>query len=148
MRKKVQHKFQTVKFDSVEDFLEYLPQYERKIVDVLRSILLDCIPDCTEKLSYNVPYYYRHSRICFIWPSSIPWGHVKLNGVQLGFCRGYLMNDDLNFLEKSNRKQVFIKTFQEVKDIDPDLVRTYIYEAVELDDLINKEKRSHRSDTG
>lgn len=148
MKKKVLHKIQHVKFDSVEDFLEYLPRYERKMVDVLRSILLDCIPGCKEKLSYNVPYYYRHSRICYIWPSSIPWGHVKLNGVQLGFCHGYLMRDDLNYLEKGNRKQVYIKTFQDVRDIDPDLVRTYIYEAVELDDQIHKGKRHKNSDIG
>lgn len=145
MRKKNQHKLQNIKFNSVEDFLEHLPLYERKIVDVLRSIVLDCIPDCTEKLSYNVPYYYRNFRICFIWPSNIPWGNVKLNGVQLGFCQGYLMKDDLNYLEKGNRKQVFIKTFQDVKDIDRDLIRTYIYEAVELDDLIKKKKKQKSS---
>lgn len=136
---------QNIKFDSVEDFLEYLPRYERKIVDVLRTILLDCIPECVEKLSYNVPYYYRHSRICFIWPSSIPWGNVKINGVQLGFCKGYLMNDELNYLEKGGRKQVYIKTFQDVKEIDLELIRTYVYEAAQLDDRIEIEKKISRS---
>jgi hypothetical protein len=141
MGKRAPNKMQNIKFDSVEDFLEYLPRYERKIVDVLRIILLDCIPGCVEKLSYNVPYYYRHSRICFIWPSSIPWGNVKINGVQLGFCNGYLMNDDLNYLEKGSRKQVYIKTFQDVKEIDLELVRNYVFEAAELDDRIKKEKK-------
>jgi len=130
------------KFDSVEDFLDYLPDYERKIVDILRTILLDSIPGCTEKLSYNVPYYYRHSRICFIWPSSIPWGNVKMNGVQLGFCNGYLLQDDINYLEKGKRKQVYIKTFQDIKEVDVDLVKTYIFDAVEVDEYIRKEKKS------
>ncbi len=137
---------QNKRFNSVEDFLEYLPDYERKIVDVLRAVVWDCIPDCIEKISYNVPYYYRHSRICFIWPSSIPWGNVKMNGVQLGFCNGYLLKDDIQYLEKGNRKQVYIKTFQDVKEIDVDLARNYLYEAVEIDALIKKEKKNSRPD--
>jgi hypothetical protein len=137
---------QNKRFNSVEDFLEYLPDYERKIVDVLRAVVWDCIPDCIEKISYNVPYYYRHSRICFVWPSSIPWGNVKMNGVQLGFCNGYLLKDDLQYLEKGNRKQVYIKTFQDVKEIDVDLVRNYLYDAVEIDALIKKDKKNFRPD--
>ncbi|MBR9997888.1 MAG: DUF1801 domain-containing protein [Cyclobacteriaceae bacterium] len=131
-----------MKFESVEDFLGYLPDYERKIVDQLRIILLECIPDCIEKLSYNVPFYYRHSRICFIWPSSIPWGNVNLNGVQLGFCRGDLLGDGLNYLEKGHRKQVYIRTFYDVKEIDADLIRSYILDAIEVDDFLKKEKKA------
>jgi hypothetical protein len=130
-----------IKFDSIEDFLDYLPDYERKIVDVLRGIIQDCIPDSLEKLSYNVPYYYRHSRICFIWPSSIPWGNVKMNGVQLGFCRGNLLQDDINYLEKGNRKQVYVKTFQDVNEIEVDLIRSYIFDALEVDESIRKQKK-------
>jgi hypothetical protein len=132
---------QRFKFDSVDDFLDYLPDYERKIVDKLRIILLECIPECREKLSYNVPYYYRHARICFIWPSSIPWGNVNLNGVQLGFCRGHLLHDDLNYLEKGQRKQVYIKTFNDVREIDADLIRSFIFDAIEVDDFLKKEKK-------
>jgi len=132
---------QRIKFDSVEDFLDYLPDYERRIVDQLRIILLDCIPECREKLSYNVPYYYRHSRICFIWPSSIPWGNVKMNGVQLGFCNGYLLDDEINYLEKGNRKQVYVKTFQDVREIDIELIKSYIFDAVEIDEQLKKDKK-------
>ncbi|MEZ4776402.1 MAG: DUF1801 domain-containing protein [Bacteroidia bacterium] len=124
---------QNVRFDNVEAFLDYLPDNERVIVDVLRQIILDCIPDCREKLSYNVPYYWRHSRVCFIWPSAVPWGNVKLNGVQLGFCQGYKLSDEIGFLEKGNRKQVYSKTFTRVEEIDEELVRAYLYEAVEVD---------------
>ena len=104
-------KFQNVNFHSVEEFLEYLPDSERKLTDFLRQIILDCIPECKEKLAYNVPYYYRHSRICFIWPSSIQWGNVKKDGVLFGFAKGHLLNEDFNYLEKDNRKQVYTKTF-------------------------------------
>ena len=72
---------QNVSFKSIDDFIEYLPENEREIVE----------------------YYYRHSRICFIWPSSVPWGNVKLDGVQFGFCNGYLLIDKSGYLEKGNR---------------------------------------------
>jgi hypothetical protein len=127
------NKFQNLKFNSVDDLLEYLPENEREIVDILRQLIIDSIPNCVEKLAYNVPYYYRHSRICFIWPSSVPWGNVKLNGVQLGFCNGNLLNDNIEWLDKGNRKQVYTKTFQNINEIDLDLIKYYIFEAVEID---------------
>ncbi|MEZ4825078.1 MAG: DUF1801 domain-containing protein [Bacteroidia bacterium] len=124
---------QNVKFQSVDEFLDYLPENERIMVDILREIIFECIPECREKLSYNVPYYWRNRRVCFLWPASVPWGNVKLNGVQLGFCEGYKMNDDLGYLEKGNRKQVYTKTFMKPEEIDPDLIRVYLFEAVTVD---------------
>ncbi|MCX2681473.1 DUF1801 domain-containing protein [Galbibacter sp. EGI 63066] len=130
---------QNIDFDTVDDFLDYLPDNERKIVDYLRRIILECIPGCTEKLSYNVPFYYRHARICFIWPSSVPWGKVKA-GVQLGFCNGNLLQDELNYLDKGGRKQVYSKTFTDIKAIDVDLLKTYIFDAVKVDKQLKKKK--------
>lgn len=124
---------QPVKFRSVEDFLSYLPPHELAVVQALRHVVLACIPGCTEKLAYNVPYYYRHSRICFIWPASVPWGNVRLHGVQLGFCEGHLLSDPLNYLEKGTRKQVSIKTFTRVDEIDAGLLKTFLFEAAEVD---------------
>lgn len=125
---------QNVEFQTVEEFLDYLPERERAIVDILREIIMDCMPDCTERLSYNVPYYYRHSRVCFIWPASVPWGKVKLDGVQLGFCKGFLLNDEINFLEKGNRKEVYVKTYFHPNDIDADVLKAYLFEAIVVDE--------------
>ena len=54
------------KFESIQEFLDFLPENERVIVDELREIVLESLGDVTEKLSYNVPYYYGNKRICFI----------------------------------------------------------------------------------
>ena len=110
-------KIQKIKYESINDFLNFLPKNELEIVQYLRKLILKCFPHPIEKLSYNVPYYYQHSRVCFIWPSSIPWGNVQKNGVLLGFCNGNLMRDEINYLEKGNRKQVFVKTFHKIEDI-------------------------------
>lgn len=134
-------KIQKVKFNSIQDFLNFLPKHELDIVQHLRSIVLPCFPHPLEKLSYNVPYYYQHSRVCFIWPSSVPWGKVSKNGVLLGFCNGYLLRDEINYLEKDTRKQVYVKTFNKIEDIDPHHIKTYIFEALLVDENLKKNKK-------
>ena len=133
---------QNVHFENVEEFLEYLPEVELKIVEKLRQIILQAIPDCIEKLSYNVPYYKIHSNICFIWPSAIPWGNMQQKGVRFGFTKGYLLHDDTGYLEKGDRKQVYWKDFYTLKDIDMDILLSYIYEAVLVDEEVSKQKKA------
>jgi hypothetical protein len=137
---KKKNSLQLFRFRSVAEFLEFVPESEHEIVERLRQIIFDCIPGCVEKLSYNVPYYYRQARICFIWPASVPWGSVKMNGVQLGFCNGNMLRDEINYFDKGNRKQVYWKVFSNVMEIDDDLIRSYLFEAVAVDEKANKRK--------
>lgn len=132
------NKFQNVDFDGIEDFLDYLPEDERQMVDILREIILDSIPDVKEKLSYNVPFYSRYSNICFLWPASVPWGNHQQEGVRLGFTKGYLINDDMGYLDKGARKQVYTKDFSNAQEIETDMVRAYIFEAVLVDEKAKK----------
>lgn len=124
---------QKVSFKSIEDLLAFLPKNELKVVEFLRELVHNCIPNCTEKLSYNVPYFSLHKRICFIWPSAVPWGKVKKDGVLFGFCQGHLLNDDINYLDKGSRKQVYTKTFMSIQDVNVDMLRAYLFEALEID---------------
>jgi hypothetical protein len=77
----LKRKMQDVHFRSIEEFLDYLSPDELKIVEALRKLILECIPDCEEKLSYNVPFYRRHLNICYIWPPSITWDGFAHEGV-------------------------------------------------------------------
>ena len=129
----------TISFDSVHAFLDFLPPCEREIVAQLREIIFTCLPDATEKLSYNVPFYYRHARICFIWPASVPWGGIK-KGVLLGFCKGDLLSD-VSELDAGTRKQVYTKTFFSTKEINRHLVDRLLYEAAWIDEENKKRKR-------
>jgi hypothetical protein len=137
----VKKKMQEVDFGSIEEFLVFLPEDELKIVELLRKIIFHCIPDIEEKISYNVPFYKRHSNICYIWPSSVQWGNVKNTGVQFGFTKGYLLTDEINWLEKGNRKQVYYKIFHSLKEIDIELLKAYIFEAAYIDENISKKKK-------
>ena len=134
-------KMQNVNFRNVEAFLQFLPEEELKIVQLLRKIIFSCLPDCTEKLSYNVPFYKVHSSICFIWPSSVTWGSVQGEGVRLGFTKGYLLPDEDNCLDKEDRKHVYWKDFYSVKDIDTDLIKAYIFEAAYIDQEMKRKKK-------
>ncbi len=122
------------KFRNIDEFFDFLPEDELEMVRLLRSIIYSCLPNCTEKLNYNVPFYRLHKPTCFIWPASVMWGEkVTYQGVRLGFNQGYLLKDEINFLEKGTRKQVYWKSFHALEEIDIDLVKTYLFEAAEVD---------------
>lgn len=131
---------QNVNFKNLDEFFDFLPEKELELVSHLRRIVLGCIPNCKEKLAYNAPYYWHHSRVCFIWPSSITWGNVKTKGVRLGFVNGNLMRDEINYLEKENRKQVYVKDFSSINEVDEVLLKTYIFEALLIDEQLKKKK--------
>lgn len=132
-----ERKMQNIKFRTVEEFLNFLPENELKIVKVLRQLVLDSIPNVIEKLSYNVPYYKVTKNICFIWPSSVLWGKKQTyEGVRFGFTNGYLLQDEIAYLDKGDRKQVYWKDFKEIKEIDIDLLKSYIFEAVMIDEQL------------
>ena len=124
---------QNVGFKTVDELLDFLPADELKITEALRKIVFDCIPDVEEKISFNVPFYKRKRVICFIWPGSVSWGSVTQNGVRFGFQYGNYLNDESNYLDKGKRKQVYWRDFHSLKDIDADLLKSYIYEAVIID---------------
>ncbi len=136
--------FQNVSFGTVEEMLDYIPPEERKVVEQLREIVLDCLPVAKEKLSYNVPFYYCHSRICFIWPGSVPWGGIK-EGVLFGFCKGHLLSD-VDYLDKGTRKNVFTKTFHTTKEINREALSQLLYEAAWIDEEEKKLKKRKKSE--
>lgn len=132
------NKIQKVNFKSVDEFLDYIPERELLIVEELRSLVFECIPEVTEKLSFNVPFFKRNRNICCIWPASIPWGNVPENGVHLGFTSGNLINDFAGLLSFGTRKQVGVLTYFSLDDIDADLVRAYLFDAIDVDNQFRK----------
>ena len=121
------------KFRSVLECLESLPEGERLLADILRQIVLENIPvSCKERLAYNVPFYYGKRRICLIWPASIPRGGFK-EGVLLGFCRGYQLKDEDQYLKHGTNTRIFYKIYRSLEDIDESAICKLLKEAVELD---------------
>jgi hypothetical protein len=116
----------------VEDLIANLPEPERKITLTLRQHILENAPMLREKLSYGVPYYSKKSRVCFIWPASIPNGGIA-EGVVLGFCKGHLLSNEEGLLQGNGRKEVVTAQYVSLKQIDWPQVRQWIQEALIID---------------
>lgn len=114
-----------------ENFFFDLTEDEKPIVQLLRKIILESIPGIREKISYGVPYYFRKTRICFIWPASIKAG--PKSGVMLGFCKGNKLSNEQGILESGGRKEVYALTFHNIKEIKPALIKEILYEAILVD---------------
>ncbi|HEX7905170.1 MAG TPA: hypothetical protein VF487_14965 [Chitinophagaceae bacterium] len=121
------------KIRSLLQLYELLPEQERIIVDVLRHLVKDNLPDyCKEKLSYNVPFFYGHKSICIIWPSTIPRGGIKKE-VLLGFWYGNRLTDKDHYLLHGSNKQIFYKIYYDVEEIDQKPLIKLLKEAASLD---------------
>jgi hypothetical protein len=98
---------QAVSFSSIHEMLAYLPDDELRLTEFLRNLIFECVPDVEEKLSFNVAYYMRNAGLLFIWPGSIGWGKKTYPGVRFGFQSGYLIPDEIGYLDRGDRKQIF-----------------------------------------
>lgn len=130
---------------SVDEMLLELPKHERIVMDKLRSLILECLPRATEKISYGVPFYTHHRMICFIWPPSA-YGAPKLKNVQnehrigFGFCQGNLMSNEDGALLAEGRKQVYCMYFTSPGEINEEQIRALLYEAELIDESFQKKK--------
>jgi hypothetical protein len=123
------------KITSLVQVFERLPENERIIVDVLRQIIIENLPNyCKEKLAFNVPYFYGQRGICIIWPASVPGGGFK-EGVLLGFWQGNKINDQDGYLTRGTNKKVFYKIYRNAEEIDEAAIVKLLKEAVRLDSM-------------
>lgn len=131
---------------SIPQLYEVLPENERLILDVLRQIIVDNLPQtCKEKISFNVPFFYGKKGICIIWPSSIPRGGIK-QGVLLGFWYGNKLKDIDNYLTHGTNKQIFYKIFNSIDDINEKAIIKLLNEAASFDEQSVMSKIKFRSD--
>jgi hypothetical protein len=125
------------KIKTYVQLFEILPENERIIVDVLRQIILQNLPNtCKEKISYQVPYFYGKRGICIIWPATIPGGGIK-KGVLLGFWQGNRLNDCDNYLTHGTNKKIFYKIFNSPEEIDDYAIVKLLDEALRIDQSFN-----------
>ncbi len=127
-----------MKFTSISELISFLPEHERIMVDVLRQIILgEQQRYCKEKISYNVPFFYRNKGIAIVWPATVPRGGIK-HGVLLGFWYGNKLADNDAYLTHGTNKQIFYKIYQAPEEIDDKPIRKLLQEAVALDKKFKK----------
>ena len=121
-----------IKIQSFVELWEHISENERILVDVLRQIVSDTLPESSEKITCNVPYFFGKKRICMIWPASIPRGGVR-QGVLFGFSQGFRLKDENNYLDHGSNKRIFYKIYKSVEDIDEEAIVGLLKEAWETD---------------
>lgn len=134
----------------IDQLITSLPRHEQVIVKRLRALVLECIPQATEKTYYDfhIPFYARNRLICFIWPPSLAWESSrsdkkrKEKGVTLGFNQGNLMANEGGVLLAEGRKQVYVMYFKKPEDIDEALVKALLYEAAMIDEQFGRNKKT------
>ncbi len=119
-----------------DTFYVDLPKNEQVLAVSLREIVLSCSPDFREKLSYGVPYFFRNTRVCFIWPASVKYGPKE--GVLFGLCRGAWLSNEQGLVEMGNRKEVGMIPILKPSDINQVAITQIIQEAILLDDEFRK----------
>mgnify|MGYP001394472175 CR=1 FL=1 len=127
-----------MKFQSLIELYEFLPEEEALLTDILRQITIETLNGYgKEKLSYNVPFFYGNKSICLIFPASIPRSGIK-SGILFGFWYGNRLKDANNYLKHGTNKQIFYKIYQSVDEIDITALKEVIKEAIELDKSFRK----------
>ena len=122
-----------MKPNTLVQLYELLPENERIIVDVLRQIIIENLPpECKEKISYSVPFFYRNRGLCIVWPATVPRGGIK-EGVLLGFWYGNQLNDVDHYLTHGTNKQIFYKIYKSPEEIDEAAIVKLLKEAVRID---------------
>jgi hypothetical protein len=140
----------TAQGKTVEELLLEMPKDERVIVQRLRSLVQECLPAATEKVSYGCPFYSGTRMICYICPPSLLWGQKKEpytlheKGVALGFCYGHLMANDDGTLLEEGRKQVTCYYIRKPGDIHEGQIRAWLFEAGLIDDTHRKKTISKK----
>jgi hypothetical protein len=121
------------KINGFVHFWEQLPAYERTIVDILRQIVIENIPDTyKEKFAWNVPCYYGNRQVCIIWPAAVPRGGFK-EGVLLGFSQGRELQNKNGYIKSGNNKKIYYRIIKSVEEINEKEIKLLLKEAIIID---------------
>lgn len=133
----------------IDEMIANLPHDEQVLVKRLRALVIECIPQATEKAYEGqvMPFYTGNRMICFIWPPSMVWEpntkdeKQKAKGVSLGFNQGNLMSNENGVLLAEGRKQVYMIYFKKPEEIDEKQIRALLFEAAMIDEQFGKKKK-------
>jgi hypothetical protein len=126
-----------VKFAKHKDFdafFEALTPLEQAICFRIRRLITENFPQLRETWAYGAPFYKGNSRICFLYPASLPYSGIN-KGVNFGFNKGCLLSNEQGLLQCGERKEVaYIPILQENEILEPVFLEI-LHEAILLDGL-------------
>jgi len=114
--------------NTVEDFINGYEGDQMRIMNFFHDLLTEEF-NLEPRLQYNLPFYYRKSWICYLFPT-------KKGTIELAFTRGNELSNSQGILKTKGRKLVSSIGFKSLKDIPESLIKEVIHEAVILDETI------------
>jgi len=110
---------------------EYIYGFEGETLEVMKYLhhLMMDQPGIYCKLSFKIPFYYRNSWICYIYPQ-------KKGGIEFVFTRGKELSNEQGILEARSRKEVAGIRLKTLDDIPQESLFEVIQEAILLDESV------------
>lgn len=117
----------------VENLIYQFENTQREILLFFHELLtIDYM--LTDKVTFNNPCYYKNSWICYLKP-------MKNEKVELAFLRGNELSNSQGILKDKGRKQLRSIEIADLKEIDLDLVKEILNEAIHLDETTPYESK-------
>jgi hypothetical protein len=113
---------------SVEDFIYLHEGDQREILFYFHSLLKNEF-GLTPKLQYKLPFYYKKSWICYLFPT-------KKGTIELAFPRGNELSNIQGILKRKGRKLVSSINFKTLDNIPESTIKEIIHEAILLDETV------------
>jgi hypothetical protein len=125
---------ESVMASQVHAYIQNLkPSNTAQIMHVIDGAFME-LPGVVSKLSFKVPFYYKHSWICYLNP-------MKPYGVELCFLRAREMSDEAKLLNFKDRKIVGGIAIKELDGIFMKTLLAYFHEALLIDEWVKNVKK-------
>lgn len=110
--------------NAVDTWFASLPSTQRPVLDRIRSVIFDAVPDAVEQFKWGRPCYSADNRLfCYL--------HTSRGHATLGFQHGASLSDPGKRLEGDGKDMRHIK-LRSVDDIDEACFRSMLTEATRL----------------
>jgi hypothetical protein len=113
----------------VEAFIAEQEEPLQELLDYLHSWLASH-PEVRAKISYNIPFYYRKSWLCYLNPLR------GSKAVELAFTRANELSNEQGLLDFRGRKQVGGIVLASLRDIPEAALQELFQEALLLDEQV------------
>lgn len=111
----------------VEDYILKQPDVYRSILFHLILVIEKEIPQVTLEYKYGIPYFYLNKKpFCYLAPNH------KKKFVDLGFARGFQLNNNLNYLVSKDRNTVKSLRYYSLEEVNNQILVSVLKEAAEL----------------
>jgi hypothetical protein len=119
--------------NAVEQRIYEWAEPQRQLALVLRDCLRAAAPDVTEKVNWNVPFFYHHGWFAYLNP-------LKQGGLDVCFIRGTQLDDPAGLLERRNRQQIASVPIADLDDLEAkaDALDELIAQALRLNETHGK----------